>query len=227
MLVLTRKLGENIRIGDTVKITVLEVRSGQVKLGIEAPPEVKVHREEIYARIQEENRGARRSSGRRPRVPSPEEVRTAIHGALTSERMSTRPQRSKRCRKSRSRRPVIPLRHLQRGAAGACRRGAPRVSPPAAYDRAEVRDSLVDAVLHEFAQPLTPRLELRGAAGARAPSTPFASRPVSTPGGSRLSGARRPALCCGESPRRDGGASSNAAAHSRFPIEAGVPRAHG
>jgi len=56
MLVLTRKLGENIRIGDSVKITVLEVRSGQVKLGIEAPPEVKVHREEIYARIQEESR---------------------------------------------------------------------------------------------------------------------------------------------------------------------------
>ena len=60
MLVLTRKLGENIRIGDSVKITVLEVRSGQVKLGIEAPPEVKVHREEIYARIQEENRRTQR-----------------------------------------------------------------------------------------------------------------------------------------------------------------------
>jgi carbon storage regulator len=59
MLVLTRKLGENIRIGDSVKITVLEVRSGQVKLGIEAPPEIKVHREEIYARIQEENRRAK------------------------------------------------------------------------------------------------------------------------------------------------------------------------
>ena len=58
MLVLTRKLGENIRIGDSVKITVLEVRSGQVMLGIEAPPEVKVHREEIYTRIQEENRRA-------------------------------------------------------------------------------------------------------------------------------------------------------------------------
>lgn len=53
MLVLTRKLGENIRIGSTVKITVLEVRSGQVKLGIEAPPEVKVHREEIWTKIQE------------------------------------------------------------------------------------------------------------------------------------------------------------------------------
>ena len=66
MLVLTRKLGENIRIGDSVKITVLEVRSGQVKLGIEAPPEVKVHREEIYARIQEENRKAAAAQQRPP-----------------------------------------------------------------------------------------------------------------------------------------------------------------
>ena len=68
MLVLTRKLGENIRIGDSVKITVLEVRSGQVKLGIEAPPEVKVHREEIYARIQEENR---RAQGWKPEATRP------------------------------------------------------------------------------------------------------------------------------------------------------------
>ena len=69
MLVLTRKLGENIRIGDAVKITVLEVRSGQVKLGIEAPPEVKVHREEIYARIQEENRKA---AAQRPPATGPD-----------------------------------------------------------------------------------------------------------------------------------------------------------
>jgi carbon storage regulator len=67
MLVLTRKLGENIRIGDAVKITVLEVRSGQVKLGIEAPPEVKVHREEIYARIQQEKKdAAQRPTGTDP-----------------------------------------------------------------------------------------------------------------------------------------------------------------
>ncbi|TFG89365.1 MAG: carbon storage regulator CsrA [Gemmatimonadales bacterium] len=69
MLVLTRKLGENIRIGDLVKITVLEVRSGQVKLGIEAPPDVKVHREEIYARIQEENRRAQRGKPGEPEPP--------------------------------------------------------------------------------------------------------------------------------------------------------------
>jgi carbon storage regulator len=73
MLVLTRKLGENIRIGDSVKITVLEVRSGQVKLGIEAPPEVKVHREEIYARIQEENKRA----GRNWKPDTPEGESTA------------------------------------------------------------------------------------------------------------------------------------------------------
>jgi carbon storage regulator len=67
MLVLTRKLGENIR-------TVLEVRSGQVKLGIEAPPEVKVHREEIYARIQEENRRAQTRKSEDPsREPNSQE----------------------------------------------------------------------------------------------------------------------------------------------------------
>jgi len=56
MLLLTRKLGENIRIGDDVKITIVEVKGNHVKLGIDAPPSVKVHREEIYERIQQENR---------------------------------------------------------------------------------------------------------------------------------------------------------------------------
>lgn len=72
MLVITRKLGENIRIGDSIKITVLEVRSGQVKLGIEAPPDVKVHREEVFARIQEENRRAMASSRPPPTPVKPE-----------------------------------------------------------------------------------------------------------------------------------------------------------
>ena len=58
MLLLTRKLGENIRIGDDVKITIVEVKGNHVKLGIDAPASVKVHREEIYERIQEENRRA-------------------------------------------------------------------------------------------------------------------------------------------------------------------------
>jgi carbon storage regulator len=48
MLVLTRKIGERIRIGDTVTVRVLEVRGSQVRLGVEAPPEVRIYREEIY-----------------------------------------------------------------------------------------------------------------------------------------------------------------------------------
>lgn len=58
MLVLTRKVDESIIIGDNVKVTVVGVRGDQVKLGIEAPREIPVHREEIYREIQEENRRA-------------------------------------------------------------------------------------------------------------------------------------------------------------------------
>jgi carbon storage regulator len=48
MLVLTRKIGERIRIGDTVTVRVLEVRGSQVRLGVEAPADVRIYREEIY-----------------------------------------------------------------------------------------------------------------------------------------------------------------------------------
>ncbi|MFB3908476.1 MAG: carbon storage regulator CsrA [Candidatus Eisenbacteria bacterium] len=58
MLILTRKLGEMVRIGDRVRIVVLDIKGGQVKLGIEAPAQVSVHREEIYERIRQENRRA-------------------------------------------------------------------------------------------------------------------------------------------------------------------------
>ncbi|MCH9030895.1 MAG: carbon storage regulator CsrA [candidate division Zixibacteria bacterium] len=58
MLILTRKLGESITIGDQIKITVLGVYGRQVRIGIEAPQDVVVHREEIYVKIQEENRKA-------------------------------------------------------------------------------------------------------------------------------------------------------------------------
>ncbi len=58
MLVLTRRPGENIRIGSDIVITVLKVAPGQVKIGVMAPPDVIVHREEIYERIQEANRRA-------------------------------------------------------------------------------------------------------------------------------------------------------------------------
>ncbi|MBO8126911.1 MAG: carbon storage regulator CsrA [Firmicutes bacterium] len=58
MLVLTRKVDESIIIGDNIKITVVDVRNDQVKLGITAPREIPVHREEVYQEIQEENRRA-------------------------------------------------------------------------------------------------------------------------------------------------------------------------
>lgn len=51
MLILTRKIGESLLIGDEVEITVLSVRGSQVKLGVKAPKEIAVHREEIYHRI--------------------------------------------------------------------------------------------------------------------------------------------------------------------------------
>ncbi len=61
MLILTRKLGESITIGDDIKVTVLGVFGRQVRIGIEAPSQVVVHREEIYVKIQQENRKAAKS----------------------------------------------------------------------------------------------------------------------------------------------------------------------
>lgn len=58
MLVLTRRLGEAITIGDQIKVVIVEVKGGKVKLGIEAPLGVPVHREEILSRIMSENKDA-------------------------------------------------------------------------------------------------------------------------------------------------------------------------
>ncbi|QHB17911.1 carbon storage regulator CsrA [Mannheimia pernigra] len=51
MLILTRKIGEVLLVGDDVEITVLSIRGSQVKLGVNAPKEIPVHRQEIYERI--------------------------------------------------------------------------------------------------------------------------------------------------------------------------------
>lgn len=54
MLILTRRIGESVVIGDDINITVLGVKGNQVRLGVNAPKDVSVHREEIYQRIQHE-----------------------------------------------------------------------------------------------------------------------------------------------------------------------------
>ena len=55
MLVLSRKAEESMYIGDDIKITVLDIRGGQVRIGITAPQNVKIHREEVYNRISRED----------------------------------------------------------------------------------------------------------------------------------------------------------------------------
>lgn len=61
MLILTRKPGESIYIGD-IKVTIVEMKGNQIRVGIDAPPEVRIYREEIYLQIMEENRIAAETS---------------------------------------------------------------------------------------------------------------------------------------------------------------------
>ena len=53
MLILTRRIGESLKIGDDIRVTMLGVRGNQIRMGIHAPAEVPVHREEIYDRVHE------------------------------------------------------------------------------------------------------------------------------------------------------------------------------
>ena len=66
MLILTRRIGESVYIGDDIRLTVLGVRDSQVRIGINAPKEVPVHREEIYYRIKHEQEMLGMQPGRRP-----------------------------------------------------------------------------------------------------------------------------------------------------------------
>jgi carbon storage regulator len=58
MLILTRKIGETITIGDRIKIVVVDIKGKQVRLGVEAPQETAIFRQELYQKIQAENRQA-------------------------------------------------------------------------------------------------------------------------------------------------------------------------
>ena len=68
MLILTRRVGESLMIGDEISVTVLGIRGNQVRIGVNAPKDVSVHREEIYERIQQE-----KSGGSQPEVDKDED----------------------------------------------------------------------------------------------------------------------------------------------------------
>lgn len=70
MLILTRRVGETLMIGDNVTVTVLGAKGNQVRLGINAPKDVAVHREEIYQRIQQEQASGSESESP-PAAPAP------------------------------------------------------------------------------------------------------------------------------------------------------------
>lgn len=58
MLILTRRVGETLMIGDDISVTVLGVKGNQVRIGVDAPRDVSVHREEIFQRIKDENQAS-------------------------------------------------------------------------------------------------------------------------------------------------------------------------
>lgn len=62
MLILTRRPGESLHLGDNIKITVLGVQGKQIKIGLEVPDDMQVYREEVYLRVLEQNRQAMQSS---------------------------------------------------------------------------------------------------------------------------------------------------------------------
>ena len=68
MLILTRRVGETVTIGDNVRVTVLGVKGNQVRLGIDAPKDIAVHREEIFERIKREQEGGEPSG--EPEAPA-------------------------------------------------------------------------------------------------------------------------------------------------------------
>jgi carbon storage regulator len=70
MLILTRRTGESVKIGDDVTVTVLGTRHGQVRIGIAAPKNIIVHREEVYERLRNANNGSTNEHpGRTPSDP--------------------------------------------------------------------------------------------------------------------------------------------------------------
>jgi carbon storage regulator len=91
MLVLSRKVNQSIMVGDNVRVVVVAVDRDQVKLGIEAPREIAVHRSEIYEEIQRSNRSAAAAAGTAPVQGAP----TVGRAALAPRKKSSKPAKNR------------------------------------------------------------------------------------------------------------------------------------
>ncbi len=91
MLILTRRIGESIRIGDDICVTVLEVKGQQVRLGIAAPTSVRVHREEVFHRIARERELAQiPATATAPAAPESPKAGASHDPGLSSPKVSVR-----------------------------------------------------------------------------------------------------------------------------------------
>ncbi len=97
MLILTRRIGESLRIGDDVSLMVLGVQGNQVRIGADAPKEVAIHREEIYRRIQAEKAGLAPPRENKPSAkhqdsdtytPTPSPAPAAKHDSVMEEQLA-------------------------------------------------------------------------------------------------------------------------------------------